>query len=168
MTNGRTTNARSTNEHDAVREFLPLAAAGVLDAAEEARLTAHIRLCPDCDANLGAWQQLGAGLRRIPTPRASSALIERTIALTQSRLTQESDRRSERRIVTLVLIFSWAFVAISWPLAQLLAHGWESLLGFGFEQGWENFVVFTAICWMSGGAAAVLLAMRRSRERKLA
>jgi anti-sigma factor RsiW len=168
MTNERSTNRRSTNEHDAVRELLPLAAAGVLDAAEEARLAAHIRLCPDCAANLGGWQQVGAGLRRIPTPQAPAALVERTITLAQNRLTQESDRRTERRIVTLVLIFSWAFVAISWPLAQLLAHGWQSLLGFGFEQGWENFVVFTAVCWLAGAAAAILLGVRRSRERRLA
>jgi anti-sigma factor RsiW len=161
-------NGRSTNEHDAIRELLPLAAAGTLDAAEEARLAAHIRLCPDCAANLSVWQQVGADLRRIPTPQAPATLVERTIALAQNRLTQESDRRTERRIVALVIVFSWAFVAISWPLAQLLAHGWQSLLGFGFEQGWENFAVFTAFCWLAGGVAAILLAARRSRERRLA
>ncbi|MGC1106027.1 MAG: zf-HC2 domain-containing protein [Candidatus Acidiferrales bacterium] len=161
-------NGKTMNEHDAIRELLPLAAAGVLDAAEEGRLAAHISLCPDCAANLSLWQQVGSNLRRIPTPQAPAALVERTIALAQNHLTRESDRRTERRIVALVIVFSWAFVAISWPLAQLLAHGWQSLLGFGFEQGWENFVVFTAICWLAGGAAAVLLAARRSRERRLA
>jgi anti-sigma factor RsiW len=161
-------NGRLMNEHDKVRELLPLAAAGTLDASEEARLAAHMRICPDCAAGLERWQQLGAGLRRIPTPQAPSALVSRTIALAQTRMAQESDRRSERRIVTLVLIFSWIFVAISWPLAQLLAHGWQSLVGFGFERGWENFAVFTALCWLAGGAAAVLLALRRSRERRLA
>jgi anti-sigma factor RsiW len=162
------TNGRLMNEHDKVRELLPLAAAGTLDASEEARLAAHIRICPDCAAGLERWQQLGAGLRRIPTPQAPSSLVSRTISLAQTRLAQESDRRSERRIVTLVLIFSWIFVAVSWPLAQLLAHGWQSLVGFGFERGWENFAVFTALCWLAGGAAAVLLALRRSRERRLA
>ena len=161
-------NGRSMNEHDAIRELLPLAAAGTLDAAEEARLATHIRLCPDCAANLSVWQQVGADLRRIPTPQAPAALVERTITLAQTRLTQELDRRTERRVVALVIVFSWAFVAASWPLAQLLAHGWQSLLGFGFEQGWENFAVFTAICWLAGGVAAVLLAMRRSHERRLA
>jgi anti-sigma factor RsiW len=156
------------NEHDKVRELLPLAAAGALDASEEARLAAHIRICSDCATGLERWQQLGAGLRRIPTPQAPSALVSRTILAAQTHLAQESDRKSERRIVTLVLVFSWMFVAISWPLAQLLAHGWQSLMGFSFEHGWENFAVFTAFCWLAGGAAAVLLAMRRSRERRLA
>jgi anti-sigma factor RsiW len=162
------TNGRSINEHDRVRELLPLAAAGALDAAEEARLSAHIRLCADCAADLSRWQEIQAGLRRMPTPQAPAALVERSIALAQERFTQESDRRTERRIVALVVVFSWIFVAISWPLAQLLAHGWQSLLGFGFEQGWKNFAVFTAICWLAGAAAAILLALRRSRERRLA
>lgn len=161
-------NGRPMNEHDKVRELLPLAAAGALDAGEEARLAAHIRLCPDCAAGLERWQHLGAGLRRIPTPQAPAALVSRTISLAQTRLARESERKSERRIVTLILVFSWMFVAISWPLAQLLAHGWQSLVGFSFERGWANFAVFTAFCWLAGAAAAVLLAMRRSRERRLA
>lgn len=159
---------RSIDEHDKVRRLLPLAAAGALDDSEEEQLATHIKLCPECALSLSLWQQVGASLRRIPTPQAPAALAERTIALAEIRLTQESDRRTERRILALVIVFSWTFVAISWPLAQLVAHGWQSLLGFGFEQGWENFVVFTAICWLAGGAAAVLLAVRRSRERRLA
>lgn len=156
------------NGHDKFRDLLSLAAAGVLDAKEESQLASHVRVCADCAANLSRLQQLGEDLRRIPTPQISDAVVERSIALARIRLTQESDRRTERRIVTLVVVFSWMFVAISWPLAQLLAHGWQSLLGFSFEQGWENFAVFTAICWLAGAAAAILLAMRRSRERRLA
>jgi anti-sigma factor RsiW len=161
-------NARSANEHDHVRELLPLAAAGALDAAEEARLAKHVDLCADCSDNLSRWQQIQADLRRLPTPHAPPSLVERTIALAQTRITEESDSRAQHRIVGLVIAFSWAFVVISWPLAQLLAHGWISLFGFGFERGWENFAVFTALCWLAGAAAAVLLAMRRSRERRLA
>lgn len=156
------------NDHSKFRELLPLAAAGVLDAKEENQLAAHVALCADCAANLNRLQQLGTDLRRLPTPLISDAIVERTLALAQIRLTQESDRRTERRIVALVVVFSWMFVAISWPLAQLLAHGWQSLLGFSFEQGWENFAVFTAICWLAGAAAAILLATRRSRERSVA
>lgn len=159
---------RSMTEHKRISDLLPLAAAGVLDQAEEARLSAHLRLCQDCASNLNFWQQVQADLRRIPTPQVAGGVVERTIALAQNRVAQESNRRTERRIVALVLVFSWAFVAVSWPLAQLLGHGWQSLLGFGFEQGWKNFAVFTAICWLAAGAAAILLAIRRERERRLA
>lgn len=166
--NGKMSNGKTLNEHDKFRELLPLAAAGVLDASDEQRLAAHISTCSDCAQSLNRWQQIGANLRRIPTPQAPAALVSRTILLAQNRLAEESTRRTERRMMALMLVLSWALVAVSWPLAQLFAHGWESLLGFSFEQGWENFVIFTAFCWLAGAAAAILLAMRRSRQRRFA
>ncbi|HKF51253.1 MAG TPA: zf-HC2 domain-containing protein [Candidatus Acidoferrales bacterium] len=166
--NSRMDSKKTANEHDQLRELLSLAAAGVLDASDEQRVAAHIGVCPECAASLNRWQQVGANLRRLPTPQAPAALVSRTILLAQTRLAEESSRRTERRMMVLILVFSWAFVAVSWPLAQLFAHGWESLLGFGFEQGWKNFVIFTAFCWMAGAAAAILLAMRRSRQRRFA
>lgn len=159
---------KAIHEHPKFRELLALAAAGVLDASEEQPLAAHVGVCPDCAASLDRWQQIGASLRRIPTPQAPAALVSRTILLAQTRLAEESTRRTERRMMALMLVFSWAFVAVSWPLAQLFAHGWESLLGFSFEQGWKNFVIFTSFCWLAGAAAAILLAMRRSRQRRFA
>ena len=155
-------------EHDEIRELLSLAAAGALNAKEDQRVSAHLRACPVCAAELASWQAIGAGLRRLPTPQASAALVARTIARAQMRFAEESDRRSERKVFALVIVFSWVFVALSWPLAQLLGHGWLSLLGIGFEQGWKNFALFTAFCWIAGAAAAILLAMRRDRERRIA
>jgi len=153
---------------DEIRELLSLAAAGALDAKEDRRVAAHLRTCSSCAVALASWQAIEAGLRRIPTPQAPAALVARTIARAQMRFAEESDRRSERKVLALVIVFSWVFVALSWPLAQLLGHGWLSLLGFGFEQGWKNFAVFTALCWIAGAAAAILLAMHRDRERRLA
>ena len=156
------------SEHDEIRKLLSLAAAGALDAAEDQRISAHLRACASCAAKLASWQAIGAGLRRMPTPQAPAALVARTIAHAQMRFAEELDRRSERKVLALVVVFSWIFVALSWPLAQLLGHGWLSLLGLGFEQGWKNFAVFTAWCWIAGAAAAILLAMRRDRERSIA
>ncbi|MGH9781970.1 MAG: anti-sigma factor family protein [Candidatus Acidiferrales bacterium] len=160
------------SEHDEIRELLSLAAAGALDAAgdlkEDRRVSAHLRTCAACAAELSSWQAIGAGLRRMPTPQAPAELVARTIARAQMRLTEELERRSERKVMALVIVFSWIFVALSWPVAQLLGHGWLSLLGLGFEQGWKNFAVFTALCWIAGAAAAILLAMRRDRERRIA
>ncbi len=169
-TNGKInekTNAKMT-EHEEIRELLSLAAAGALDATEDQRVSAHLRACPACAAELASWQAIETGLRRIPTPQVPADLVARTIARAQMRFAEESDRRSERKVLALVIIFSWIFVALSWPLAQLLGHGWLSLLGLGFEQGWKNFAVFTAFCWIAGAAAAILLAMRRDRERRIA
>lgn len=155
-------------EHDEIRGLLSLAAAGALDATEDLRVSAHLRACPACAAELASWQAIETGLRRIPTPQVPADLVARTIARAQMRFAEESDRRSERNMLALITVFSWIFVALSWPLAQLLGHGWLSLLGVGFEQGWKNFAVFTAFCWIAGAAAAILLAMRRDRERRIA
>jgi anti-sigma factor RsiW len=165
-TNGKM-NAKVT-EHDEIRGLLSLAAAGALDATEDQRVSAHLRACPTCAAELASWQAIETGLRCIPTPQVPAHLVARTIARAQLRFAEESDRRSERKVLALVVVFSWIFVALSWPLAQLLGHGWLSLLGLGFEQGWKNFAVFTALCWIAGAAAAILLAMRRDRERRIA
>lgn len=156
------------NEHEKFHELLPWAAAGALESAEEGRLIAHLNQCPDCAADLERLQQIAGNLRGIPTPQAPAALVSRTILLAQNRLAEESAHRTERRIMVLVLVLSWAFVAASWPLAQLIAHGWLSLFGFGFAQAWKSFAVFTAFCWIAGAAGAILLAARRSRERRLA
>lgn len=156
------------NEHEKIRELLPLAAAGALDANEEAQVNDHLRRCGDCAARLSTLQEIQTELRRIPTPQAPASLVTRTIALTQNRLIEESDRRGERKVMAAVLVFSWVLVAISWPLAQFLGHGWMALLGSGFKEGWENFAVFTGLCWLAGAAAAVLLAARRQRERRAA
>lgn len=160
-------NAKMT-EHDEIRRLLSLAAAGALDATEDQRVAAHLRACPTCAAELASWQAIETGLRRIPTPQVPADLVARTIARAQMRFAEESDRRSERKMLALMTVFSWVFVALSWPLAQLLGHGWLSLLGLGFVQGWKNFAVFTASCWIAGAAAAILLAMRRDRERRIA
>lgn len=168
--NGKT-NAKMNGKmtgHDEIRGLLSLAAAGALDATEDPRVSAHLRACPACAAELASWQAIETGLRRIPTPQVPADLVARTIARAQMRFAEESDRRSERKVLALVVVFSWIFVALSWPLAQLLGHGWLSLLGVGFEQGWKNFAVFTAFCWIAGAAAAILLAMRRDRERRIA
>lgn len=156
------------NDHDKFRELLPLAAAEALDSAEEALLIAHLSNCSDCAAHLERLQQLTTSLRGIPTPRIPAALVSRTILLAQNRFAEESARRTERRIMTLVLVLSWAFVAVSWPVAQLVAHGWLSVFGFGFAQAWKSFAVFTGFCWIAGAAGAILLAARRSRERRMA
>jgi anti-sigma factor RsiW len=156
------------NEHDEIRELLSLAAAGALDAKDESRVAAHANSCGDCARELQTWQEIQAGMRRIPTPQVPPALFARTIALARAGIAEESERRFERRLLAVGVILSWVLTALSWPLAQLLAKGWMAVLGVGFTQRWENFAVLTALCWLAGGAAAVLLGWHRQRERRLA
>ena len=69
------------NEHDAMRELLSLAAAGALDAAEQAKLGGHLAGCPACAAELDAWRELAGSLKRLPTPQAPLGLVERVRTL---------------------------------------------------------------------------------------
>jgi anti-sigma factor RsiW len=158
----------ATNKHEEIRQLLSLAAAEALDPRDEQRVVEHVRSCPPCAEELRQWQEMGAGLRRLPTPQAGPALVTRTLATAQRALAEESERRFERRLIGLGVAFSWVLVALSWPLAQLLASGWMSLLGVGFAQKWENFAAFTAFCWLTGCAAAIFLSWHRQRERRLA
>lgn len=159
---------KAMNEHEHIRQLLPLAAAGALDSREDQRVAAHLRECAACAEELRQWQEIGAGLRRLPTPQAAPSLVTRTLAMAQAKLAEESERRFEQKLLVVGVVFSWVLVALSWPLAQLLASGWMSLLGVGFAQKWENFAMFTAFCWLAGGAAAIFLARYRQRERRLA
>ena len=156
------------DKHDEIRRLLSQAAAETLDSREEQRVAAHVRTCSTCADELRVWQEIGAALRRLPTPQAAPSLVTRTIAMAQSAFHEESERKFERRMLALGVVLSWVLVALSWPLAQLFASGWMSLLGVGFAQKWENFAFFTALCWLAGGAAAIFLARYRERERRLA
>lgn len=158
----------SMNEHNEIQRLLSLAVADALDSREDQRVAAHVRSCSACAEELRQWQEMGAALRRLPTPQAASSLVTRTIAMAQTAFTEESERRFERKLLALGVVFSWVLVALSWPLAQLFASGWMSLLGVGFAQKWENFAAFTALCWLAGSAAAIFLSRYRQRERRLA
>ncbi len=126
-------------EHDEIRGLLSLAAAGALDAAEDQRVSAHLRACPTCAAELASWQAIETGLRRIPTPQVPADLVARTIARAQMRFSEESDRRSERKVLALVVVFSWIFV--SSQLASCAASGPRMAQSAGgrFRAGLEEF-----------------------------
>jgi anti-sigma factor RsiW len=53
------------NEHEKIREQMPLATAGALDDSEERELSGHLSACGDCSAEFEQWRELGAGLRRM-------------------------------------------------------------------------------------------------------
>ncbi|HEY6554499.1 MAG TPA: zf-HC2 domain-containing protein, partial [Vicinamibacteria bacterium] len=64
---------------DHVTDRLGLAAAGALDPAEESRVQAHLAGCATCMAAAGQWRDLAEGLRSLPAPRPSRALLARTV-----------------------------------------------------------------------------------------
>ena len=67
-----------------------------------------------------------------------------------------------------LIIFSWAVTVAGWPIFRFATGGLLSLLDIQFRQVWLLFAVFSAITWLAGGSAAVLLSVRRQHERRLA
>jgi len=157
-----------TDEHAEIREQLSLLIAGALDADAEARIARHVATCADCSAELAGWQRIGGGLRRLPTPQPSQALFERTRARVIAQMEAEGERRQNRLTLILVVFFSWAVTILAWPVFRFATGGFFSLLDMRFHQVWLLFGMFSALTWLAGGSAAILLSARRQNERRLA
>ena len=155
-------------EHDEIRELLALAAAGALDADEEEFVLNHAGSCEACSTELESWQLMTAGLRRLPTPQASAALIQRTRAMAEARIEEEAEARWQRNILIFVMAFAWVLTIVSWPLVRLVSGGLMGLLDVHSSQNWISFACVTALVWLTGGTAVVLLALNQRRERRLA
>jgi predicted anti-sigma-YlaC factor YlaD len=156
------------SEHDKIRELLALAAAAALSRDDEERVALHLRSCGDCSKELEEWQSLAGTLRRLPTPQPSAALVQRTRLLAEQKLIEEAEYRWQRGMMAFVVVFAWALTIVSWPIARLATGGLLSLLDPQLNRTWISFVALTAFVWLAGGSAAVLLALRQRRERRLA
>lgn len=155
------------SDHDEIRNLLALAAAGALDVAEEERVLSHARTCQECSKELESWNSLAAGLRAVPTPQPSAALIQRTRALAEARLEEEAEARWQRNVMVFVVAFAWVLTIVSWPLVRVATRGLAELLNPHLNRTWISFAGSATLVWLTGGTAAVLLALRQRRERRL-
>jgi anti-sigma factor RsiW len=156
------------SEHDVIREYLSLAAAGALDAAEEQRLARHLRECSECAKEFEGWQFLAGELRRLPTPQAPAALVERVRAQVAWQLAEEKQRRSNAWLMIFLVLFAWTLTLASWPVVRLLTSGLIGWFDPSFGHTWIDLAGYTALVWLTGGVAAATLAVRRRRERRMA
>jgi anti-sigma factor RsiW len=163
-----TMNDMSTNDHDKIRELLPLAAADGLDAQESEQVMLHARTCAECSAELEQWQLLSRGLRQLPTPQPSADLVQRACARAEARYVEEREHVWNRRVMISLVAFAWALTLATWPLVRLVSGGLLSLLDPRLNQSWLGFAGFTSVVWLTGGAAAILLSLHQRRERRLA
>ena len=140
------------SEHDTIRELLALAAAGVLTRAEEQRVAEHVRSCVACSNELEAWRPIASELRRLPTPQPSPWLVQATLARAKAKLTEQAEHEWNRRVLIAVVAFSWLLTIASRPVFHT----------------WTSFAAFTALGWLAGAVAAVMLAVHQRGERRLA
>ena len=155
-------------KHDEIRELLALAAAGALESSEQQRLERHLAECAECAHELEGWNALAGGLRRLPTPRPSAGLVERTRALVERQLAAESEHRWDLRVLVLVVLFGWTLTLAGWPIARLFTSGATAWLDLSFRQAWLGYAVYTAVGWVTAGAAAVILGVRHRASRRMA
>lgn len=156
------------SEHDKIRELLALAAGGALSPGDEDRVALHIRSCADCAKEMQVWQFMARELRRLPTPQPPAGLAQRAHLLAERKLTEESDYRWQRGVTIFVVAFAWALTIVSWPIVRLVTGGFLGLLDPHLNRTWISFAAFTALVWLAGGSAAVLLSLHQRRERRVA
>src|SRR5437879_2260988 len=166
------------SEHDKIRELLTLAAADALTSAEEKQVAEHVQSCIACSNELGAWRPIASELRRLPTPQPSAWLVQATLARAEAKLTEQAEHDWNRRVMIVVVAFAWLLTIASWPVFHFVSGRFGSWLEpqfshtqFGqtqFSYTWISFAAFTALGWLAGGVAAVMLAIRQRGERRLA
>ena len=156
------------NEHARWRELAVLAAAGALTDQEELELAAHTASCEECAADLEGWNELGSALRRLPTPQAPAALVERTRLHLAALALQHAERRHSFRVMAWLILFGWTTTVAAWPVIRMVMDGAASWLDFHFVHQWYALVGFTAFSWLSAGVAAAVLGLRHRQERRLA
>ena len=161
------------SEHDKIRKLLALAAADALTSAEEKQVAEHVRSCIACSNELEAWRPIASELRRLPTPQPSSWLVQATLARAEAKLTEQAEHDWNRRVLIVVVVFAWLLTIASWPVFHFVSGGFGSLLEpqfshTQFSHTWISFAAFTALGWLAGGVAAVMLAVRQRGERRLA
>jgi hypothetical protein len=156
------------SEHDKIRELLALASADALTSAEEKQVAEHLLSCIACSNELGAWGPIVSELRRLPTPQPSSWLVQATLARAEAKLTERAERDWNRRVMIFVVAFAWLLTIATWPVFHFVSGRFGNLLEPQFSHTWISFAGFTALGWLVGGVAAVMLAIRQRGERRLA
>ena len=151
-----------------VKELLPLAAAGACEPAETARVEAHLRECTGCAAQAAAWGRVAEGLRQLPAPVPSRALVDLTVEAVERRLAERREHAWNRAALGFLVAFSWTLALVAWLLIDLVAGGLSLRLSrpLGPTAAWYAAYLLTG--WLSAGAAAVLVGRRVREEGRIA
>jgi anti-sigma factor RsiW len=161
-------NDDGTNEHEKIREQMPLATAGALDASEERELSGHLAACSDCSAEFEQWREMGAGLRRMPTPQAPTTMVERVRASLMSHVMARAEQRSNRRTLAWLVLFAWTTTLATWPILRLISHDASSWLNVSFVHTYWLLIGYTVFSWLAAAVSAAVLGARHRQERGLA
>jgi hypothetical protein len=159
---------KKLSAHEQAREWMALAAAKALDDGEERELSAHLASCAECAAEFEGWCELGTAMRRIPTPQAPAALVQRVRVSLVTHSMQRAEQRSNRRTMAWLILFAWTATLATWPILRFISEGAASWLDLNFVHTWHVLIVYTAFSWLCAAVAAGVLGFRHRQERGLA
>jgi hypothetical protein len=155
------------SEHEKIRELLALAAAGALTIAEEKQVAEHVRSCIACSNELEAWRPIATDLSRLPMPQLSSWLVQATLARAEAKFAELPENDWNRRMMIFVVAFAWLLTCANWLVLHIVIQHFGSSLGPEFGRMSISFAAFTALGWLAGAMAAVMLAIPLRGERRL-
>ena len=142
---------------DHVTDLLALAAAGTLSRAEQSRIEAHLGSCATCAAEAAEWGRITNGLRTLPAPQPSRALVARTVEEVEKHLTERSERAWSQAALGFLIAFAWTLTVVSWVFVDLVTGGLALRLGHSLGPTAAWYAAYMAAGWLTAGAAAVLL-----------
>jgi anti-sigma factor RsiW len=142
---------------DHVTDLLARAAAGPLDPAEASRIEAHLGGCAICAAEAAEWRRLTEGLRTLPAPQPSRALVSRTVEEVEKRLAEQSERAWTQAALGFLVAFAWTLTVVSWLFLDLMTGGLALRLGHSLGPTAAWYAAYVTAGWLTAGAAAVLL-----------
>jgi anti-sigma factor RsiW len=159
---------KKLSEHEISRERMALAVAGALDESEERTLTAHLASCQDCAVEFDHWRELAGAMRRLPTPQAPPAMVERARTLMVAHLMERTEQRANHRAMAWLLLFAWTTTLATWPILRFVSSGVASFLDVSFQHTWHLLIGYTVLSWIAAAGTAAILGLRQRRERGLA
>jgi anti-sigma factor RsiW len=156
------TATRDELEHP--EELLALYAAGVLDAAEEAALMAHLRACTACTQRVAEWRNLAQSLRAEQAPRLSPGLVARTLRAVASVAAERGERTWNRAALGFLVAFAWTLTLSAWLLFEVVGGALKPFVERPLASAGLWFAGYLIIGWLAAGAAAALLGRRAQEE----
>jgi anti-sigma factor RsiW len=155
------------SEHEAIRELLALAAAGVLEPGDQRRVDEHIATCEACRRELESWQRYARELVRLPAPVAPERLAERTRARILEQRAAVAQRRWDDVVLAVLALFAWTVALVTWVMFRLFSGGMISV----FQAGFVTILIWsgatTVLAWLTAAVAAVMLGSRRRAMRRM-
>jgi anti-sigma factor RsiW len=151
-----------------VSELLPLAAAGALDAREQAQVAAHLGVCEACAREAVAWRDIALGLGQLPAPRPSRGLVARTVEAVEARLAERAERAWNRAALGFLIAFAWTLALLSWLVIDLVAGGLALRLDrpVGPTAAW--YAAYVVAGWLAAGVTAALIGRRAQEQGRIA